>query len=94
MTAAALASSRTTRLHARQTARSVLRVAPGCDLRVLDLDGSYVRVGTEQVLRPADVGIDERTLHLRAARLPPTDLLADLLPQVAETFASGENADP
>lgn len=86
MSAAALVSNRVTRVHARQTARSVFRVAAGCDLRVLDLDGSYVPVGDERVLRPEDVGLDERALHLQAAHLPAGDLLADLLPLVAATF--------
>lgn len=58
-------TSRTAAL-ARLTARST--PAPGPDLLVLDLDGSYRPVGGERVLMPADVAIGTAELHGWAVR--------------------------
>ncbi|WP_426592762.1 glycosyltransferase [Cellulomonas sp. McL0617] len=89
---AALVSDRTSRAHARLSAEAILRVEPTTELRVLDLDGSYVPIGTERTVTPAEVGLEERALHLRAARGAASRLLSDLLPLVAETFEPRSDA--
>jgi len=54
---------------AHATICSAFNAAPTCGVHVLDLDGSYVPLGDEQVVKPPDVGVDTRELHLRAMLL-------------------------
>ena len=71
----AMVSMSPTVARARATVRSAFNVDPTCIVQVLDLDGSYVPLGAEQVLTPLDVGIDTRELHLRAMLLDPDGLV-------------------
>jgi glycosyltransferase involved in cell wall biosynthesis len=71
----ALVSTSPTLAHARTTVRSAFNVTLNCVVQVLDLDGSYVPVGAEEVLTPLDVGIESRELHLRAMLLEPDGLV-------------------
>ena len=71
----AMVSRSPTVARARATVRSAFNVDPTCIVQVLDLDGSYVPLGAEQVVTPLDVGIDTRELHLRAMLLDPDGLV-------------------
>jgi glycosyltransferase involved in cell wall biosynthesis len=56
-------------LLARSTVRSAGRAAPRAAVTVLDVGGGYAPLGDEAVLRPADLGLAEATLHRAAAEL-------------------------
>jgi len=71
----ALVSASPTVAQAHATICSALNAAPTCGVHVLDLDGSYVPLGDEQVVTPPDVGVDTRELHLRAMLLEPDGLI-------------------
>lgn len=87
-----LVSTRTTAARARSTATSVVAVAPGSRVHVLDVDGTYVGVGPERVLQPVDIGLDDAALHALAVRTEPLALVEHLRPLVARAVAT--EADP
>lgn len=85
-----LVSTEPTARHARTTVRSV---PSGARVHVLDVDGSFVPVGAESVLRPADVGWDDATLHRAAAVEGPDALVERLRPDLAAAVAASVPAD-
>ncbi len=72
----AVVTMRRTAARARMTVRSLGSTAGACEVHVLDLDGSYRPLRGEEVLRPADVGLDAGQLHALAAWCLPRDLVA------------------
>jgi glycosyltransferase involved in cell wall biosynthesis len=70
-----------TRVHADQahvTVASVLSVLPAALVDVLDVDGTYVPVGSERVLTAADVGLTATELHRALVLLDPAALACRL----------------
>ncbi len=63
---------------------------------VIDLDGSYVAETDERVLAATDLGLAERTLHLRVAALEPEDRPPALLDSLAVAASSlvGQALEP
>ena len=76
----ALVSASPCLAQARATVRSAFDAAPTCSVHVLDLDGSYVRLGDEQVVTPLDIGVDAREHHVRAILLGPAGLVRWMQP--------------
>lgn len=88
----AVVSAQRSVAHARLTVRSAAVAAPGAEVHVLDVDGSYVPVGTERVLTPADVGVWSDVLHRRAVELEPGDLARSLEPALVGVLARATEA--
>ncbi|NUU16802.1 glycosyltransferase [Cellulomonas humilata] len=88
-----LVSTAGTAAQARATVASLLSVAPSAAAHVLDVDGTYVPVGDERVLRPADVGIDDGELHRLVVRAEPAELVDQLRPLAARAVARAAGSD-
>ena len=76
----AVVSTRSSAPLARATVRRTAHAVPSARTHVLDVDGSYVPVGPERVLTPADVGLTDAELHRRATLHEPTDVVRGLYP--------------
>jgi glycosyltransferase involved in cell wall biosynthesis len=67
---------------ARLTVRTALSTIPSVTVHVLDLDGTYRRVGSETVHALASLDLSEREVHRRAVALEPSTLARSLLPEM------------
>lgn len=83
----AVVSVARTAAHARLTVRHALAVTDA-PVTVLDVDGTYLPVGRETVVGPADVGLPADEVHRRAARLAPTDVGRSCVPSLVRSLPS------
>ncbi|MCC2320204.1 glycosyltransferase [Cellulomonas xiejunii] len=78
---------------ARSTVEDCVRVMPDATTVVLDLDGSYVPVGVEQVVTTRDLDVPDQAMHRLAATLSGAELVAAARPIALTALAGRRQPD-
>lgn len=84
----AVVSTAASAARARLTVRHAAAVGVLGDVRLLDVDGSYVPVDGERVLRPSDIGVPRDELRQRATSSDLAGIARSLEPALARWLAT------
>lgn len=89
----AIVSTRETAALTRASVRHAVSVCPSARALVLDVDGGYESVRSEDVLSPADLGLGIDELHRAAARHEPRALARALYPAAVRAALARATGD-